>query len=225
MSDSGGEGPRKDNADSQEDAGFFSEPVETSVRPQADASGESAPVSGPPPHPLDAQWHVSADGKVYGPYSGHDFEKFVQEGRVDAMTNVCRVGSEKWQRAGDDKTLGALFAKSPPRATASRTVQAGEGSAVVQINNVYPDPALVMGPEIGPKSPGIALLLSLLITGVGQMYNGQVAKGILMLIGCILLWVVWLGWVIWIWAMIDAYQEAKHINYQYHQRATRRQNG
>ena len=192
---------------------------------QSAQSTGSEPVAGPPPHPLDGQWHIATDGKVYGPYSGHDIEKFITEGRVTSLTNVARVGSEKWQRAGDDRTLGALFGTNLPAAKASRTVQAGEGSAVVQINNVYPDPALMMGSEMGPKSPGIALLLSLLIPGVGQMYNSQVAKGILMLIGWILLWFVWLGWVIWIWAMIDAYQEAKHLNYEFNRRLARHRNG
>ncbi|OAS25634.1 hypothetical protein A5481_09160 [Methylobacterium platani] len=64
----------------------------------------------------------------------------------------------------------------------------------------------------GGKSPGIALVLSLVICGIGQMYNGQVAKGILMLLGSILLWLVMLGWIVWIWSMIDAYQTAKAIN-------------
>ena len=80
--------------------------------PQAGQSAQSTgsePVAGPPPHPLDGQWHIATDGKVYGPYSGHDIEKFITEGRVTSLTNVARVGSEKWQRAGDDRTLGTLF--------------------------------------------------------------------------------------------------------------------
>ena len=64
----------------------------------------------------------------------------------------------------------------------------------------------------------IALLLSLLICGVGQMYNGQVGKGIAFLIGCILAWFILLGWVIWIWSMVDAYQTAKRMNLRYQQR-------
>ena len=90
---------------------------------------------------------------------------------------------------------------------------------MVQITNTIVPPTLphmMMSDEIGPKSPGIALLLSILITGVGQMYNGQVAKGFLMLIGCVVLWFMFLGWIIWIWSAIDAYQEAKRINATYH---------
>jgi TM2 domain-containing membrane protein YozV len=40
------------------------------------------------------------------------------------------------------------------------------------------------------------------------MYNGEVGKGFLMLIGCVLLWTVMLGWILNIWAIIDAYSVA-----------------
>jgi TM2 domain-containing membrane protein YozV len=59
------------------------------------------------------------------------------------------------------------------------------------------------------KSPGIALVLSLLIVGLGQLYNGDVFKGIMMFIFCILLRTIFLGWIINIWSMIDAYSRAK----------------
>jgi TM2 domain-containing membrane protein YozV len=61
------------------------------------------------------------------------------------------------------------------------------------------------------KSPGIALILSLLIAGVGQFYNGDFKKGAVMLGGAILGGAVTLGIVyfaVWIWSMIDAYQVA-----------------
>jgi TM2 domain-containing membrane protein YozV len=55
----------------------------------------------------------------------------------------------------------------------------------------------------------------LLIVGLGQIYNGEVGKGLLMLIGCVVLWTVFLGWIINIWAIIDAYSVAnrKHEAY------------
>jgi TM2 domain-containing membrane protein YozV len=83
----------------------------------------------------------------------------------------------------------------------------------------HPAAALLAAADgVGPKSPGVALLLSLVICGAGQMYNGQVGKGILMLIGCLLAWLVFLGWVIWIWSMVDAYTTAKDLNLRYQQR-------
>ena len=58
------------------------------------------------------------------------------------------------------------------------------------------------------KNPVIALVLSLLIPGVGQFYNGDVKKGAVML-GCFLVGIPLSGGVVsfgvWIWSMIDAY--------------------
>jgi TM2 domain-containing membrane protein YozV len=78
--------------------------------------------------------------------------------------------------------------------------------------------ALLLDGEAANKSPGLALVLSLLICGAGQMYNGQVGKGFLMLIGCVIAWFIFLGWIIWIWSMVDAYQTAKRMNLKYQQR-------
>lgn len=64
----------------------------------------------------------------------------------------------------------------------------------------------------GEKSPGLALVLSLLIVGLGQFYNGDWKKGLAMLGGTLILGpltagVAWLGFAIW--SMIDAYGVAK----------------
>ena len=67
-------------------------------------------------------------------------------------------------------------------------------------------PALL---DAANKSPGLALFLSFLFVGAGQLYNGQVGKGILMFFISIFLWVAFLGWIINIWSMIDAYSVAK----------------
>ncbi len=62
------------------------------------------------------------------------------------------------------------------------------------------------------KEPGIALLLSFLLPGLGQIYNGDIGKGIGFMIGFwVLIW-VGIGIVFWIWGMIDAYQVATNIN-------------
>jgi TM2 domain-containing membrane protein YozV len=69
------------------------------------------------------------------------------------------------------------------------------------------------------KSPGIAAVLSFIWPGAGQIYNGQIAKGIILLavsvitfllifiaIGCCLYPIVW------VFAIYDAYHEAEKIN-------------
>ncbi len=62
--------------------------------------------------------------------------------------------------------------------------------------------------------PGMALLLSLILCGTGQIYNGEVSKGIIMLILTFLLWFVFLGWVVHIWSIVDAVVVAERINRQ-----------
>lgn len=72
-------------------------------------------------------------------------------------------------------------------------------------------PAPAPGNYVQGKSPGLALIMSLLIVGFGQFYNGDMKKGFLMLLGAVigglasysLLW-----WVFGIWSAVDAYRVA-----------------
>ena len=61
------------------------------------------------------------------------------------------------------------------------------------------------------KNPILALVLSLLIVGVGQFYNGDNKKGILMLVGAVVLGAFTVG-ILWfalaIWSAFDAYNVA-----------------
>ncbi len=172
----------------------------------------------PPPHPLDKQWFTYIDGTSSGPFSGHHIRKMRIDGALDATDFVCPVGGTAWIQAKDDPILGRLFAPRPP-AAGPQGPAAGKGSTVVQVTNNIAQPSAPIddGPA-APKSPGVAVLLSFLLCGVGQMYNGQVAKGFLFLIGCVLLWIIFLGWVIWIWSMVDAYTTAKAMSLRYQRR-------
>lgn len=191
---------------------------------RTNVSPPAAPGRNDPPHPLDGEWFIHIDGETYGPYSGHRLGEFVKEGRVDGATQVLPVGTEEWKRASEDRRLAALFRPSrqsnlqaPPP-----VVTAAAGATVVQVTNHIPAQPQIMflddGSPFGPKSPGVALLLSFLFCGAGQIYCGRVGKGILMFIGAVLLWLVLLGWIIQIWSMVDAYQTAKKMNLRYLQR-------
>jgi len=85
--------------------------------------------------------------------------------------------------------------------------QNNPGQQVFVINNVHP--ANIYQEK---KNPAVSLLLSVLLTGAGQVYNGQIVKGLLMLGSCIVLWGFLLGWIISIWSVYDAYTTAKKIN-------------
>jgi len=69
------------------------------------------------------------------------------------------------------------------------------------------------------KNPSIATILSFFFMGLGQIYNGQIGKGIIFIIlygiSVALMWVV-IGFVttpiLWIWGMVDANNSAKKLN-------------
>lgn len=69
------------------------------------------------------------------------------------------------------------------------------------------------------KNPGIAAILSFFWTGVGQIYNGQIVKGIILilvqLVNSALMFVL-IGFItypiVWIWGMYDAYKTAERMN-------------
>jgi TM2 domain-containing membrane protein YozV len=74
-----------------------------------------------------------------------------------------------------------------------------------------PGPPTGYHPPTG-KNPALAAVLSAVIVGVGQFYNGDIKKGAAMLIGAVILGAATAG-VLWlalaIWSAIDAYQVAK----------------
>jgi len=88
-------------------------------------------------------------------------------------------------------------------------------------NNYYQNP-----PVLGTKSEALAIILSLLLAGVGQMYMGKVGRGIGILLGVIILGaiggatiVIGIGFIIiiiviimFIWQIIDAYNLCKKYN-------------
>jgi TM2 domain-containing membrane protein YozV len=69
------------------------------------------------------------------------------------------------------------------------------------------------------KSPGVAAVLSFFFSGLGQIYNGRIGKGlgfmVLQFVNAGLMFVI-IGFVTfpltWIWGMVDAYQDAEAIN-------------
>ena len=69
------------------------------------------------------------------------------------------------------------------------------------------------------KNSGVAAVLSFFFTGLGQIYNGQIGKGVLFIIiqaiNFALMYVI-IGFItaplFWIWGMVDAYKTAERIN-------------
>jgi len=62
---------------------------------------------------------------------------------------------------------------------------------------------------------GLAVALSFLLPGLGQIYNQEFVKGTGFIVAYIVSWVlcsIVVGWfflvIVWIWSMFDAYQSA-----------------
>lgn len=183
--------------------------------------------AGLPPHPLDKRWFASVDGQTYGPYSGHEIRKMAANGQIQESDFLCPEGGSAWVAAKSDPLLGSIFKgrNQPTVQTHVVPATATNGGTIVQVTNQMPNnnaaaAALLLATgDAAPKSPGVALLLSFFICGAGQMYNGQVGKGIMMLIGFMFtIFLFGLGLIIWIWSMVDAYSTAKEMTLRYQQR-------
>ena len=75
------------------------------------------------------------------------------------------------------------------------------------------------GARVPYKSPIIALVLSLLFPGLGQLYNGQTNKGITLIIAYVVFWIlsliligIILAILIWLYGMYDAFTSANALN-------------
>ncbi|MBA4115877.1 MAG: hypothetical protein H0X71_05450 [Rubrobacter sp.] len=69
------------------------------------------------------------------------------------------------------------------------------------------------------RNPILAAILSFIHAGIGQIYNGQVTKGVVFIVVQAINWAlttVLIGWVllpvVGLWAIIDAYVTAKRNN-------------
>ena len=73
--------------------------------------------------------------------------------------------------------------------------------------------------QVAPKNPALALLASFFVPGLGSMVNGEVGKGVGILIGYLVsamlsFFLIGIPGVIgfWIWGMVDGYQGAQRWN-------------
>lgn len=62
------------------------------------------------------------------------------------------------------------------------------------------------------RSPTASMILSVLWPGLGQVYNGQPGKGLLMFFSSAFLWMVFLGPLVHIYALVDAGVTAHRLN-------------
>ena len=96
------------------------------------------------------------------------------------------------------------------------------GYPVAPYQQPYPQGYPAGGPQVVPKNPGIALLISFFLPGVGSLYAGKVTTGVVIIACYIVSWIltiILIGFVgvfgFWVWGMIDAYTAAQAWNRQH----------
>jgi TM2 domain-containing membrane protein YozV len=112
------------------------------------------------------------------------------------------------------------------QATSSRapsSAAAPSPASSILPSNVLPSNAAPGQPQImlikAGKNSGLAAVLSFLWCGLGQIYNGQVLKGVIFgviyFISALLIFAV-IGLlttpILWIWGMVDAYRTSERLN-------------
>ena len=75
---------------------------------------------------------------------------------------------------------------------------------------------------VAAKNPALGVIASFFLPGLGSMINGEVGKGIGILLGYFVSWVLVFFFVgvvgvvgFWIWGMVDGYQGAQNWNARY----------
>lgn len=117
------------------------------------------------------------------------------------------AGDRVYLKADDPLALAADLGQLPVNAPPPPTI------APVQRSH---SPAVARS-----KDGGLAVVFSFFITGLGQLYNGEVGKAIAFfgaqVISAFLMFVL-IGFIttpaLWIWSMVDAYRSAERINQQ-----------
>ena len=72
------------------------------------------------------------------------------------------------------------------------------------------------------RSPILAAILSLIVTRLGQFYNGEIGKGVIFMVIQFIngaLTAVLIGWIllpiVGLWAILEAYMTARHNDERY----------
>jgi TM2 domain-containing membrane protein YozV len=77
------------------------------------------------------------------------------------------------------------------------------------------------------RNPGLAAVLSFFYMGLGQIYNGQIGKGVAFIVMYTFSWILMILLIgiittpiLWIYGMYDAYKSAEKINFDIARQAT-----
>lgn len=160
------------------------------------------------------EWYYIGHYGQLGPLTRDQIDELVEGGVIDRDTYIWKSGMSDWLPAADVKELAESFRKAepfsipppPPQARPTATVAppspTGYGFAQPQPLVPYsldPHRAPTFAPlaeGMSDKSRVLAGVLQLLIPGIGRIYLGYSAIGVLQL-------VLSLCGVGWVWSLID----------------------
>ena len=149
--------------------------------------------------PADAQWCPACGRYLTGPAQG---------------SNSQTPPSSGYQGYQERATKYCSNCAASIDARAEICPKCGVRVAPAPVNYAYCPPPKT-------KSEGLAAVLSFLIPGLGQMYNGEIGKGVMILLGCILLGFlsflivpIVILVVVYIWNIYDAFKTAEELNEQ-----------
>lgn len=156
-----------------------------------------------------AEWYYVGHYGQLGPLTMSQIEELIRDGVIDKETFVWHGGLANWERAGNNSNLAGFFAASPyaapPPPPPTMGSQPGLGDYRQPVTPSFTgisgygaygyDMATL---PVSDKSRLLAGILQLCIPGVGRMYLGYAAHGVLQLLltplGCLS------GWI---WSIVD----------------------
>ena len=152
-------------------------------------------------------WWVEMAGKSVGPFNLPEVKSLIARNQLSASSLVVADGQSDWVELRSIAILARELLVEPysqsPTSITINTSNSGDARSLPIIG------------DAADKSAGLAAVLSLVWVGLGQLYNGDFGKGILMFCLCVALWLVFLGWIVNIWSIIDAYSSAKRKRENY----------
>jgi hypothetical protein len=166
-------------------------------------------------------WHVRAGGKVVGPVTSSQLKSAVEAGKIPASAQVKKDGTDDWQPISKMKGLSWPEVIVEPEGLIPAPQSAMTSPPPLPQPTYDPAPIYSMPQQALPQtivnvqmaapvtrrwSRGTAILLSLLVPGLGQMYKGQVINGIVWLMVTICGYIAFVipGMILHVFCMIGA---------------------
>jgi hypothetical protein len=150
------------------------------------------------------EWYYIGHYGQLGPLTSEQMDELVQGGVIARETFVWRTGMTDWIRADQCNEIRGFFrSASPSEPPPPPTLQRAPNTAAPYASAPSPSGESYLAPNYprftpikSDRSRTAAGVLQLLIPGVGRMYSGYAAIGVLQL----LLSPCMIGWV---WSLVD----------------------